>query len=203
VIAADTSPYWIALIGAGSAILGALLSSLPGYLVARRSRQREEERDRRALRQVGRLVLEELGAIAHTIDRTALSGRIWPADRGLPAFAWAEHRAALAAALKPEAWRWVAAAYSQADDANWEAQRLRNEAAGNHFSYIGRAGPVDFVDNDWLRRAHHSVRTAQELLERELADVLDAKEGIYTYTGRVSTKEIEELWPTRARPDES
>jgi hypothetical protein len=128
---AGVSAYGAALIAALAAILGGLLTAgssiLIEWLRGRRERRTQTERDKRELRLAARLVLAELSEISQAIKHTARSLQTWRNDRPLPAFAWREYRAVLAAHLPLEAWRWVESAYNEANEINWRVVEMNQE----------------------------------------------------------------------------
>ena len=122
--------------------------------------------------------------------------RLWPPERTLPAYAWAAYGPVLAAALSREAWRLVASAYSETNEANWHAADLRRvREEGGVSYYVGGVGAAEFSGVDWLKQPHHAVWTAMGALERDLETALGPNAAAFTYAGRVGAEEIEREWP--------
>ena len=181
------SPYGAAIIAGVSAVIGGLLTAGSNLAVEalRRRQQRESqaERDERELRQATRLVLAELAEIGQAIKQTAKSHLTWRSDRLLPAFAWREYRAILAAHLPLQAWRWVETAYNEANGLNWRVLEKNREFKSD--------GPIHFIDNEWLRDPFRTVHHAMAELEQALGDA----RGVFGYTGYASVEELEEgVW---------
>ena len=184
------SAYGAAIIAGVSAIAGgALTAGANLWAEARRGLRddaRNEERNKRELRQATRLVLAELAEIRGAIKQTAKSHLTWRTDRPLPAFAWREYRAILAATLPLHAWRWVESAYQDADGLNWRVMEMNRE--------FDSEGPVRFVENQWLRDAFRTTHQAMQELEVSLGDA----RGAYGYTGYATVDELEEgVWEPR------
>jgi hypothetical protein len=189
---AGVSPYGAAIIAGVAAVIGGVLTAGSNLAVEalRRRQQREtqRERDQRELRQATRLVLAELLEIALTIRETAKSRLTWGSDHPLPAFAWREYRAILAAYLPISAWRWVEAAYQDANGLNWHVMEMQREFKTD--------GPVHFIEHEWLRQPF----AACHLAISELEQALDEPSGIYGYSGYASPEELEEeIWGAATR----
>jgi len=164
-------------------VIGGLLTSTSNVLIERRRDARDEkrntERDEREVREAARLVLEELAEIDEALQQAIVSGYTWPADRQLPAFAWREYGAVLAVHLPPAAWRWIGAAYSSANKANWHVIQLQREDETED--------SVEYGHNDWLREPFRTVRQAME----ELETAVGRTSGVYAYTGHISVGDLE------------
>jgi hypothetical protein len=191
VLLGDVSAYGTAIIAAVSAVVGGALSAGANLLAeARRSgreTQREADRAQRELRQATRLVLAELTEISAAITQSAKSHMTWRNERQLPAFAWREYRATLAATVAPGTWRWVEMAYNEGNALNWQMIERNAEFESDE--------PVHFADNEWLREPFRTIRYAMQELEVALGD----PKGIYGYTGYRSVEEMEEgIWKPRA-----
>jgi hypothetical protein len=186
---ASVSAYGAAIIAGVAAIIGGVLTAGSNLLIeSRRNRQQRQERaerDQRELRQATRLVLAELAEIRNLIERTATSRITWGADRQLPAYAWREYRAILAAHLPLHAWRWVGAAYDEANALNWRVLDMQTESDSR--------SPVHFIENEWLRRWFRNVHSAMGELERALGDA----RGAFGFTGYATIEELERgIWDT-------
>jgi hypothetical protein len=183
---AAISPYGTALIAAGGAIVGGILTSGSSLLIERSRGNREKKanaaREEADLREAGRLVLEELAEIDSALQQAIRTGFTWPADRQLPAFAWREHRTVLARHLPLPSWRWVGAAYTSANEANWHVSQLQREATD---AAVNAA--VHFVDKEWLREPLRTVRQAMA----EVDNLIGPRAGAFTYTGHVGIDELE------------
>lgn len=189
---AGVSAYGAAIIAGVAAVIGGVLTAGSNLAVEalRRRQQRESqaERDQRELRQATRLVLAELAEISQTIKQTAKSHFTWRSDQPLPAIAWREYRAILAAHLPLHAWRWVEGAYNDANALNLRVIGMNRE--------FDTEGPVHFIENEWLRNSFRNVYHAMSELERALGDA----RGVFGYTGYASVEDIEEgVW--ESRPD--
>jgi hypothetical protein len=167
---AGVSPYGAAIIAGVAAIVGGVIVAGSNLAVEalRRRQQRESqaELDQRELRQATRLVLAELAEISHAISETAKSRFTWRNDRPLPAFAWREYRAILAAHLPISAWRWVESAYQAANALNWHVAEMNRELESD--------GPIHFIENEWLRDPFRTLQQAMEELEGALGDARGA-----------------------------
>jgi hypothetical protein len=176
--------YDAALIGAVGAVIGGVLTAGSNLLIEttrrRADRRAARDRDSRELRKATRLVLEELSEIDRTIQDAAKTQLTWPSqDRQLPAFAWREYRGILATHVVDEAWRWVAAAYEEANSLNWRVIELERE--------LDTTTAAHFADKEWLRQPLRAVRAAMEKLE----EAIGPHGGAFAYTGYVSTEELE------------
>ena len=165
-------------------MIGGLLTAGSNLLIEglrhKQGRQDQEERDQRELRQASRLVLAELSEVSQTIRQTAKSKLTWRNDRQLPAFAWREYRAILAAHLPMSAWRWVEAAYDEANGLNWRV-------IGMNSKFEGGTGPVHFNDNEWLREPFRTLHQAMSELEVALGE----DRGAFGYTGYADLDDLE------------
>jgi hypothetical protein len=196
IVIADTGldPYAAAIIGAAAAVIGGLIAAGSNLVVEGRRRRGEREaqaaKDARELRQATRVVLTEVAEINQAIRTTATSLTTWENERGLPAYAWREYRAILAAYLPVDAWRRVEQAYNSANALNWQAIEMNRE--------FGSDGPIAFVDNEWLRGPFEVTHDAMEALERALGEAV----GAFGYTGYASVEELGEgIWATRSEPE--
>jgi hypothetical protein len=201
-VIAAIGPVGAALIGAGGAVIGGCLTSGSNLLIERSRAKRDETanaaREDADLREAGRLVLEELAEVDGALQQAVRTGFTWPADRQLPAFAWSEHRAVLARHLPLPSWRWVGAAYTSANEANWRVVQLQRDAvrlhrqSGMKFTPFHSEGDVEgaavqFEDKEWLREPFRTVRQAMA----ELDNLIGPSAGVFTYTGHVSIDELE------------
>jgi hypothetical protein len=187
---AGVSPYGAALIAGIALVLGGLLTAGSNvfieWLRRRSERHTETERDKRELRFAVRLTLAELSEISQAIRHTAKSHLTWRTDRALPAFAWREYRATLAAHLPLEAWRWVEGAYNEANALNWRVIEMSQEFKSD--------GPIHFIENEWLRSPFETVHHAMAALEESLGE----PGGAFDYTGHATIEELEEgVWEPR------
>jgi hypothetical protein len=121
-VVAAVNPYWIALIGLGGAVVGGVITAGSNLLIesSRRSHQHEDERKRaqHELRRAVRIVLAELEEIDNTIRGVVRSGIWGPAEKQLPAIAWADHHDTLAD-LDTMVWSSVHTAYGALNELNW------------------------------------------------------------------------------------
>jgi hypothetical protein len=137
-------------------------------------------------------VLAELAEISQAIKQSAKSGETWPDDRPLPAFAWREYRAILAAHLPIAAWRWVESAYNEANGLNWQMAERNREYQSE--------GPVHDVNKEGLREPFEVVYQAMSELEQALGE----DRGVFGYTGYAELADLEEgIWEPRAVNEES
>jgi hypothetical protein len=198
-LAANTvGPYGAAIIAGASAIVGGTVTAGSNLFIEHLRRRAEgdtrAEQDQRELRLATRLVLAELAEISGQIKETARSHLTWRADRQLPAFAWREYRATLAAHLPIDAWRLVEMAYNDANILNWTVLAMNREFKSD--------GPIHFISKEWLRPMFESAYRAMAALERTLGEA----RGAYGYTGYASIEELEEeVWGKREEdaPDEN
>lgn len=193
-VLASVSAYGAAIIAGVAAVVGGLLTAGSNLAVEgirrRHEREAQADRDQRELRQAIRLVLAELAEISGAIRHSAKSHGTWRNDQLLPAFAWREYRAILAAHLPLHAWRWIESAYNEANALNWKVIETNNEFQSE--------GPVHFIENEWLRDAFRTTRHAMAQLE----GALDEPRGIWGYTGYASIEDLEEgVWDPRPEVD--
>jgi hypothetical protein len=186
---AGVSPYGAAIIAGVAAVIGGVLaagSNLAAEALRRRQhRETQRERDERELRQATRLVLTELLEIGLTIRETAKSRLTWGSDRPLPAFAWREYRAILAAHLPISAWRWVEAAYQDVNVLNWRVMEMQRE--------FETEGPVHFIENEWLREPFRAFHFATA----ELEQALDEPRGIMVTAGTQAWRTLKKEFGSR------
>lgn len=191
----DVGAYGAAIIAGVSLVVGGALTAGASLRAegrrSRREDERDEERKQRELRQATRLVLAELGEISGAIEQTATSRLTWRNDRPLPAFAWREYRAILAATLPLDAWRWVEFAYQEANALNWRVMEMNREFQSD--------GPVHFVENEWLRPGFRTTRQAMQALEAALGE---PQGGAFGYTGYATIEDLEEgVWEPRSEAE--
>ena len=186
----DVSAYGAAIIAAVSAVAGgALTAGASVWAEGRRAKRedaRAEERDKREQRQATRLLLAELAEIREAIYQSAKSHLTWRTDQPLPAFAYKDWGAVLAATLPLHVWRAVEWAYREANRLNWAVMEMNREFKSE--------GPIHFIDNEWLRSG---FRCADDAM-RELEVALGEPRGVFGYTGYRTIAEIEEgIWLPR------
>jgi hypothetical protein len=175
----SVGPYAAALIAAGSAVVGGLLTAGSNLLIEERRRKHAVEAvqagEQVELRRATRLILAELDEITLTIRHIARSRSGWSSDTRLPSSAWDEYGAVLAARVPLSTWRWIARAYRLAKDVNQKIAEREQE-------------PTDDADVEWLRQP---LRTAYRTME-ELESVLgESKDRLYSYRGDKSLDELE------------
>jgi hypothetical protein len=175
----SVSAYAAALIAAGSAVVGGLLTAGSNLLIEERRRKHAVEAvetgELLELRRATRLILAELAEITQTIRHIARSRSKWPGDRRLPSWAWEEYRPVLATRVPLPTWRWVGTAYALAKDVNQQlAERERK--------------PTDDADVEWLRQPFRTAYHAMEELETVLGE---SEDPFYSYRGRRSMDELE------------
>jgi len=122
-VVAAVNPYWVALIGLGGAVVGGFITAGSNLLIEsqRRGHQHEDE-EKRAVqeqRRAVRIVLAELEEIDYEIRGVVRSGVWGPAEKQLPAIAWADHHDTLADLDDAMAWTLVHTAYREVNDLNW------------------------------------------------------------------------------------
>jgi hypothetical protein len=187
--AGSVGAYAAALIAAGSAVVGGLLTAGSNLLIEGRRRKHQDEAARAhelvELRQATRLVLAELAEIVQTIRHVARSQRVWPRERRLPASAWEEYRAVLASGLPFSTWRWVSAAYDLAKEVNLDVVEREEQ-------------PRDAVDVEWLRQPFRTAYHAIEELESSLGE---SEDPFFSYRGRRTLDELEVEAFGKHRPD--
>jgi len=120
---AAVNPYWVAVIGLGGAVIGGFITAGSNLLIeSTRRRHQHEDEDKRAeheQRRAVRIVLAELEEIDYAIREVVESGVWGPAEKQLPAIAWAEHHETLADLDDAMAWTLVHNAYREVNDLNW------------------------------------------------------------------------------------
>ena len=190
-VAASVGPYGAALIAAGSAVVGGLLTAGSNVLIEDRRRKHAAEVVRAAelveLRRATRLILAELAEITQTIRHVAQSRSAWPAERRLPSSAWSENRGVLAARMPLVTWRWVCTAYDLANQVNLQI--------------VEREGQLtDDADVEWLRQPFRTTYHAMEELEHALGESGESEDSWYSYRGQRSMEELEaEAFGTQER----
>jgi hypothetical protein len=112
----SVTPLAAALIGAGGAVIGGVLTTSGQLLIERGRAIREHsatrERQARELRLAVRLVMEELAESTSLIEDAAKTRRYWIAPRRLPTGTWNKYRTEIADAIdSPLDWRLITTGY--------------------------------------------------------------------------------------------
>lgn len=168
-MSSSVTPLAAALIGAGGAVFGGLLTTSGQLLIergrAKRERQADERRQARELRLAVRLLTEELAESFSLVEESAKSRRYWLAPRQLPTATWSEYRTDIATAIEsPAEWRYVTMAYDAINNLNWivdHRRRTSGDTRGHQFGF--------FVEpDDQTREVWRALRKAIETLEETL-----------------------------------
>ncbi len=165
----SVTPLAAALIGAGGAVLGGMLTTSGQLLIERgrseRDRQADERRHAREVRLAVRLVIEELAESLALIEGAATSRRYWVGPRQLSTGTWNDYRTGIAAMIESAVdWRRVTAAYDAINNLKWVVDHRRRTSRD-------KFGPTEgfwIEPQDRTREAWSTVRLAIETLERTL-----------------------------------
>lgn len=187
----SVTPLAAALIGAGGAVFGGVLTTSGQLLIERQRSKRESEAGeqlrRREVRLAVRLVMEELAESMALIEGAARSRRYWVGPRQLPTATWNDYRTDIAVAIESALdWRRVTAAYDAINNLNWVVDHRRRTSRDTY-------GPTEgfwIEPQDRTREAWSRVRLALETLERTL--------DIQGEASRVTGEEevlARQLWP--------
>lgn len=165
----SVTPLAAALIGAGGAVFGGVLTTSGQLLIesgrAKRERTANAEQQRRELRLAARLVMEELAEASALIASAAKSRRYWLGPRVLPTSTWNEYRTEIATAIEvPLDWRFITAAYDGINNLNWTVQHRRATAQTVDTHTAGALVSED----DETRAVWRDIRQAIETLERSV-----------------------------------
>jgi hypothetical protein len=128
VLSAGPLPTMAAMIeGIIGVAVGWVLSVLTEEWRARKARLADNARERADLREVSRLILEELRASQRLVeDAVGGSGAEWDLEQRLPADVWNRRSAALArSAEHAEVWNAVSEAFGEIDRINWAVRRMQ------------------------------------------------------------------------------
>jgi hypothetical protein len=185
------SSYGVALIGLLGAVVGGFITAGSNLLIdwKRRRDEHEDERERaqRELRRAVRIVLAELEEIDYAIRDVVRAGIWGPAEKQLPAIAWAEHHVTLADDLEPPVWSSVHSAYRELNDLNWTL-RWREQ--------LRQVRTPDLTDQERarFRQPWLAVRGAQQALG-PLEVPKEKVAGRVAAHQQVTAKVDRDLWP--------
>jgi hypothetical protein len=151
----------------GSAIGGAIAGGVTLRAEKRRHdfiRRREDDRERRQMKQAGRLVAEALDDGRSKIIVAHAEHHYWPVDDPIKLTEWAAYRELLAAHLDDESWTTVATAFGWFRQLN----RIAADAAGT-WGALDRAPAVEpHFETSNLETAWHCADDALRALRTAL-----------------------------------
>jgi hypothetical protein len=168
--ASDVGPVTAALIGAGGAVVGGLLTSLSNLGLearrAKRDRETASERERREMRIAARLVREELDNARELVADAIESGayRTTP-DRQLATAARTDLRAVLAGDPDDIRWAVVATAFAEMNRLNWVVLERHKQLRGNVLVTTEESVHPRVEREDRAQDALDRIESAREALE--------------------------------------
>lgn len=184
-------PVAVTLIGAGGAVLGSAISTIPNAWIARNherhARNAEREREQAQTRLACRLVAQELAEAAKLLEHSARTGRFFGGVGELPTDTWERYQVTLAASIEsPADWRRVTEAHDAITDLNWRiAERREITSSTESPSYGIPVEPGDDPGGTWL-----TLRYAIVILEMLVRDYIPGSDDD-------DLRRAEQLWPTK------